>query len=134
MGAVSPRKALCERKLCEHPFENVSVCEFEHVNDFVLLGLSRDRRAQVGLFLLFGAAYLLTLLGNGLKVLLTGLDLTVHLPMYFFLGHLSMETKTISFTQWGVQCPGTEFLLLAAMTYDHYVAVCGPLRSPATDQ
>ncbi|XP_075413551.1 olfactory receptor 2F1-like [Tenrec ecaudatus] len=126
------------------------------VNDFVLLGLSRDQRVQVGLFFLFGAAFLLTLLGNGLMVLLTGLDSRLHLPMYFFLGHLSVvdicytssgvpqmlvhllqETKTISFARCGAQLffslalGGTEFLLLAAMAYDRYVAVCDPLRYAA---
>ncbi|XP_023397744.1 olfactory receptor 2F1-like [Loxodonta africana] len=123
------------------------------VSDFVLMGLSRDREAQAGLFVLFGVAYLLTLLGNGLIVLLTGLDARLHLPMYFFLGHLSVvdicytssgvpqmlvhflqEKKTISFARCGAQLffsfafGGIEFLLLAAMAYDRYVAICDPLQ------
>ncbi|XP_025874150.2 olfactory receptor-like protein OLF3 [Vulpes vulpes] len=122
-------------------------------SEFVLLGLSSDRRTQVGFFVLFGAAYLLTLLGNGLIILLTGLDARLHLPMYFFLCNLSvvdicytssgvpqmlvhflLEKKTISFIRCGAQLffslalGGTEFLLLAAMAYDRYVAVCDPLR------
>ncbi|XP_002712026.1 olfactory receptor 2F1-like [Oryctolagus cuniculus] len=123
------------------------------VSEFILLGLSSDRRTQVGLFVLFGAAYLLTLLGNGLILLLIVLDARLHLPMYFFLCNLSavdlcytssgvpqmlahflLEKKTISFTRCGTQLffslalGGTEFLLLAAMAYDRYVAVCDPLR------
>ncbi|XP_037693546.1 olfactory receptor 2F1-like [Choloepus didactylus] len=123
------------------------------VREFVLMGLSSDRQTQVGLFLLFGAAYLLILLGNGLIILLIGLDIQLHLPMYFFLCNLSvvdicytssgvpqmlvhflLEKKTISFTQCGVQLffclayGGTEFLLLAAMAYDRYVAICDPLH------
>ncbi|XP_006887319.1 PREDICTED: olfactory receptor 2F1-like [Elephantulus edwardii] len=123
------------------------------VSDFILTGLSRDPAVQAGLFVLFGAAYLVTLLGNGLMVLLTGLDARLHLPMYFFLGHLSVvdicytssgvpqmlvhflqEHKTISFARCGAQLffslalGGTEFLLLAAMAYDRYVAVCQPLH------
>ncbi|XP_006861343.1 PREDICTED: olfactory receptor 2F1-like [Chrysochloris asiatica] len=122
------------------------------VSDFVLVGLSRDQQAQAGLFILFGATYLLTLLGNGLIVLLTGLDRRLHLPMYFFLSHLSIvdigyttsgvpqmlvhflqERKTISFRRCGLQLffslalGGTEYLLLAAMAYDRYVAICDPL-------
>ncbi|XP_016050971.1 PREDICTED: olfactory receptor 2F1-like [Miniopterus natalensis] len=123
------------------------------VDEFVLLGLSSDRRTQAGLFVLFGAAYLLTLLGNGLLLVTIQLDAQLHLPMYFFLGHLSvvdicytsswvpqmlahlvLEKKTISFARCGAQLffslafGGTEFLLLAAMAYDRYLAVCDPLR------
>nr|XP_036881503.1 olfactory receptor 2F1-like [Manis javanica] len=121
-------------------------------SEFVLLGLSSDGQTQAGLFILFGATYLLTLLGNGLILLLIGLDAQLHLPMYFFLCNLSvvdifsvssgvpqmlvhffLEKKTISFTRCGAQLffslalGGTEFLLLAAMAYDCYVAVCYPL-------
>lgn len=123
------------------------------VDEFVLLGLSSDRQTQAGLFVLFGAAYLLTLLGNGLIILLIQLDARLHLPMYFFLCnlavvdicytssgvpqmlvHLVLEKKTISFARCGTQLffslalGGTEFLLLAAMAYDRYLAVCDPLR------
>ncbi|XP_002751952.1 olfactory receptor 2F1-like [Callithrix jacchus] len=122
------------------------------VSEFILMGLSSDRGTQAGLFILFAAAYLLTLLGNGLILLLIWLDVRLHLPMYFFLCNLSlvdicytssgvpqmlvhflMEKKTISFAQCGTQLffslafGGTEFLLLAAMAYDRYVAICDPL-------
>ncbi|XP_057588517.1 olfactory receptor 2F1-like [Hippopotamus amphibius kiboko] len=123
------------------------------VSEFVLMGLSSDRQTQAGLFVLFGAAYLLTLLGNGLIILLIWLDAHLHLPMYFFLCnlfvvdicytssgvpqmlvHFLLEKKTISFALCGTQhffslaLGGTEFLLLAAMAYDRYVAICDPLR------
>ncbi|XP_003791671.3 olfactory receptor 2F1-like [Otolemur garnettii] len=123
------------------------------VSEFVLMGLSSDRQTQAGLFVLFGATYLLTLLGNGLILLLIWLDSRLHLPMYFFLCNLSivdicytssgvpqmlvhflLEKKTISLARCGTQhffslaLGGTEFLLLAAMAYDRYVAVCDPLR------
>ncbi|XP_012302858.2 olfactory receptor 2F1-like [Aotus nancymaae] len=122
------------------------------VSEFILMGLSSDRGTQAGLFVLFAAAYLLTLLGNGLILLLIWLDMRLHLPMYFFLCNLSLvdicytssgvpqmlvhfllEKKTISFARCGTQLffslalGGTEFLLLAAMAYDRYVAVCDPL-------
>ncbi|KAM9699032.1 olfactory receptor 2F1-like [Dama dama] len=125
------------------------------VSEFVLLGLSGDRQTQAGLFVLFGAAYLLTSLGNGLILVLIRLDPRLQLPMYFFLGNLSvvdicytssgvpqmlahflLEKKTISSARCGAQhfslaLGGTEFLLLAAMAYDRYVAVCDPLRYAA---
>ncbi|KAB0403387.1 hypothetical protein E2I00_007404 [Balaenoptera physalus] len=108
------------------------------------MGLSRDRQTQAGPSVLFGAAHLLTLLGHGLITLLIGLDARLHLPTYFFLGNLSIVDicytssgvtqmlvhflleKTISFTQ-PLLLPGPEFLLLAAMACDRYVAVCDPL-------
>ncbi|XP_012785025.2 olfactory receptor 2F1-like [Ochotona princeps] len=126
------------------------------VSEFILMSLSSDRKMQAGLFVLFGVAYLLTLLGNGLIILLIGMDTRLHLPMYFFLCNLSavdlcytssgvpqmlvhflLEKKTISFTRCGTQLffslalGGTEFLLLAAMAYDCYVAVCNPLHYTA---
>ncbi|XP_004629158.1 olfactory receptor-like protein OLF3 [Octodon degus] len=123
------------------------------VSEFVLMGLSDDRQTQAGLFVLFGATYLLTLLGNGIILLLIARDTRLHLPMYFFLCHLAivdicytssgvpqmlvhflLEKKTISFARCGAQLffslalGGTEFVLLAAMAYDRYVAVCQPLH------
>lgn len=127
------------------------------VSEFVLMGLSSDRQLQAGFFVLFGTAYLLTMLGNGLIVLLIVLDSRLHLPMYFFLCHLSVvdivytssgvpqmlvhflqEKKTISYSRCATQLffslglGGTEFLLLAAMAYDRYVAVCQPLHYVVT--
>lgn len=127
------------------------------VSEFVLMGLSSDRQLQAGFFVLFGTAYLLTILGNGLIVLLIVLDSRLHLPMYFFLCHLSVvdivytssgvpqmlvhflqEKKTISYSRCATQLffslglGGTEFLLLAAMAYDRYVAVCQPLHYVVT--
>ncbi|XP_010600363.2 olfactory receptor 2F1-like [Loxodonta africana] len=118
------------------------------MSGFVLMGLSRDWKPQAGLFVFFGATYQLTLLGNKPIVLLIGLNAQIHLPMHSFLGHLSIvdicytssrvlqmlvhflqEKKTISFAQHGAQflfsfaLGGTEFLLLATMAYDHYVAI-----------
>ncbi|XP_072506376.1 olfactory receptor-like protein OLF3 [Notamacropus eugenii] len=123
------------------------------VNEFILLGLSTDKQTQIGLFVLFGVTYLMTLLGNGLIILLIWLDARLHSPMYFFLCNLSivdicyttsgvpqmlahflMAQKTISYTRCTTQLffslalGGIEFLLLAAMAYDRYVAVCDPLQ------
>jgi len=79
----------------------------------------------------------------------------LHTPMYFLLSHLSFMdilhtsnivpkmitdflsgSKTISFVACGFQIflsialLGGECLLLAAMSYDRYVAICHPLRYP----
>ncbi|XP_065795779.1 olfactory receptor-like protein OLF3 [Muntiacus reevesi] len=123
--------------------------------EFILLGLSSDWDTQVALFILFSITYLLTLLGNVLIVLLIRLDGRLHTPMYFFLSNLSLvdvsyatsivpqmlahflaEHKGIPYVSCAAQLffslglGGTEFVLLAVMAYDRYVAVCDPLRYP----
>ena len=123
------------------------------VREFILLGLSSDWATQVALFILFSVTYLLTLLGNVLIVLLIRLDSRLHTPMYFFLTNLSLvdvsyatsivpqmlvhflaEHKGIPYVSCAAQLffslglGGIEFVLLAMMAYDCYVAVCDPLR------
>ena len=123
------------------------------VREFILLGLSSDWAPQVALFVLFSVTYLLTLLGNVLIVLLIRLDSRLHTPMYFFLTNLSLvdvsyatsivpqmlvhflaEHKGIPYLSCAAQLffslglGGIEFVLLAVMAYDRYVAVCDPLR------
>nr|XP_015303693.2 olfactory receptor 2F1-like [Macaca fascicularis] len=126
------------------------------VSDFILLGLSSDWDAQVSLFVLFLVMYMVTMLGNCLIVLLIRLDSRLHTPMYFFLTNLSLvdvsyatsivpqllahflaEHKAISLQSCAAQLffslalGGIEFVLLAVMAYDRYVAVCDPLRYSA---
>ena len=123
------------------------------VREFILLGLSGDWDTQVTLFVLFSVAYLLTLLGNVLIVLLIRLDSRLHTPMYFFLTNLSLVDVSyatsivpqmlVHFLAEHIGIPyvscaaqlffslglgGIEFVLLAVMAYDRYVAVCDPLR------
>ncbi|XP_021792056.2 olfactory receptor 2F1 [Papio anubis] len=125
-------------------------------SDFILLGLSSDWDAQVSLFVLFLVMYMVTMLGNCLIVLLIRLDSRLHTPMYFFLTNLSLvdvsyatsivpqllahflaEHKAISLQSCAAQLffslalGGIEFVLLAVMAYDRYVAVCDPLRYSA---
>ncbi|KAF7463374.1 olfactory receptor-like protein OLF3 [Marmota monax] len=122
-------------------------------SEFILLGLTSDWDTQVSLFVIFLAMYLVTVLGNSLIVLLIRLDSQLHTPMYFFLTNLSLvdvsyatsivpqllvhflaEHKGIPFLSCAAQLffslglGGIEFVLLAVMAYDRYVAVCDPLR------
>ncbi|XP_062053844.1 olfactory receptor-like protein OLF3 [Lepus europaeus] len=126
------------------------------VSEFILLGLSSDWDTQVSLYALFLVMYLVTVLGNFLIVLLIRLDSQLHTPMYFFLTNLSLvdvsyatsivpqmlvhfleEHKAIPFLSCAAQLffslalGGIEFVLLAVMAYDRYVAVCDPLRYSA---
>ncbi|XP_003791586.1 olfactory receptor-like protein OLF3 [Otolemur garnettii] len=126
------------------------------VRQFILLGLSSDQDIQVTLFVLFLVMYLVTVLGNFLIVLLIRLDSQLHTPMYFFLTNLSLvdvsyatsivpqmlvhflaKQKVIPLLSCAAQLffslalGGIEFVLLAVMAYDRYVAVCDPLRYSA---
>ncbi|KAM4641711.1 olfactory receptor 6C74-like [Discoglossus pictus] len=120
---------------------------------FILKGISDDPNLQPPIFLLVLVIYLLTIGGNMTILLLVCLDRQLHTPMYFFLGNLSMldmmsttntlhtilisylsGNKTISFPGCMAQMYlfasliSNELMILAAMSYDRYVAVCNPLR------
>ncbi|XP_034260498.2 olfactory receptor 5V1-like [Pantherophis guttatus] len=121
--------------------------------EFIFLPFSSLRSHQVHLFLVFLAAYLVTLLGNFMIIILILLDSRLHTPMYFFLSQLSCldiclssvvvpkilvnllrQQYTISYEQCLAQAffligfAGCEPALLAVMAYDRYAAICQPLH------
>ncbi|XP_032653476.1 olfactory receptor 6B1-like [Chelonoidis abingdonii] len=123
------------------------------VKKFILLGFGDLPELQILLFLLFLVIYIVTVAGNILIVVLVVTDQHLHTPMYFFLGNLScLETcytstilpkmlasfltgdRTISvrgcIAQFYFFCSlaATECYLLAAMSYDRYLAICKPLH------
>ncbi|XP_017357413.1 olfactory receptor 6C6 [Cebus imitator] len=123
--------------------------------EFVLLGLTDNPQLQIVIFLFLFLNYTLSLIGNLVIIILTLLDPRLKTPMYFFLRNFSFleiifttvciprflitivtRDKTISYNNCATQLffillPGvTEFYLLAAMSYDHYVAICKPLHYP----
>uniref|UniRef100_A0A8C2LIK9 Olfactory receptor n=1 Tax=Cricetulus griseus TaxID=10029 RepID=A0A8C2LIK9_CRIGR len=123
------------------------------VTVFILLGLTEDLQLQVVIFVLLFLTYMLSVTGNLTIITLTLLDSHLKTPMYFFLRNfsfleisfttvcipkflVSMATgdKTISYNDCAAQLfftillGATEFFLLAAMSYDRYVAICKPLH------
>ncbi|XP_028560170.2 olfactory receptor 5V1-like [Podarcis muralis] len=122
-------------------------------SEFILLTFSNSYE---WCFLLSGfllITYLFILMGNILIITLVSIEPSLQTPMYFFLCNLSLldicQTTTtipqiivhlisgrnaISYERCKVQLfffilfIGTETLLLAAMAYDRYVAICNPLR------
>ncbi|XP_061019999.1 olfactory receptor 5D13-like [Dama dama] len=119
---------------------------------FILLGFSEYPKLQIPLVLLFLTIYSVTVLGNLGMILIIKINPKLHIPMYYFLRHLSfvdlcsstvvtpkllenliVEDRTISLTgcltQFFFACTFvvTETFLLAAMAYDRFVAVCNPL-------
>ena len=121
--------------------------------EFIILGFSNLKELQFLLFTIFLVTYICTLGGNSFIILVTMTNLHLHTPMYFFLenlafldicytttnvpqmmAHLLSEKKSISYLGCMAQLfafiffVGSESLLLAAMAYDRYVAICKPLR------
>ncbi|XP_023968239.1 olfactory receptor 5I1-like [Chrysemys picta bellii] len=123
------------------------------MTEFIILGLSNNLQMQIFLFLVFLVVYLVTLLANMVIMVVIRSDPHLHTPMYFFLSHLSFvdicyfsaivphmlvhflaEHKTISVNICIEQMffffllAATEICILSAMAYDHYAAICDPLR------
>ena len=126
-----------------------------HISEFVLVGFPTYSWLQVLLFFLFLITYLFVLLENVVIILTIWVTGSLHKPMYYFLGTMSfLETWYISVTvpkmlAGFLLCPNTisflgcmaqlyffmslactECVLLAAMAYDRYVAICWPLHYP----
>uniref|UniRef100_A0A8C8Z520 Olfactory receptor n=1 Tax=Prolemur simus TaxID=1328070 RepID=A0A8C8Z520_PROSS len=123
------------------------------VTEFTLTAFPVLQKLQVALFVVLLFTYMLTLAGNIVIISLIWADNRLQTPMYFFLSNLSFldifyttsvtpkllaclleERKTISFAGCMTQIYfffffGTvEFILLAVMSFDRYMAICNPLR------
>ncbi|XP_072506479.1 olfactory receptor 2AP1-like [Notamacropus eugenii] len=123
------------------------------LTDFILLGMTDVTELQVVLFFFLVLMYISSMISNLTIITLTILDSHLRTPMYFFLRNfsileifyisiftprilLSISTgnKTISFAGCFLQyffaifLGATEFYLLAAMSYDRYVAIKKPLH------
>ena len=108
---------------------------------------------QIPPFWVFLVIYEMNMTGNLGIVILTSLDFQLQIPVYFFLKHLAIinlgnssviaphqmlvnflvTNKTISYYACAAQLSGfiafvvAEIFVLAAMAYDHCVAICSPL-------
>ncbi|KAM4845630.1 olfactory receptor 4C15-like [Thomomys bottae] len=124
------------------------------VTEFVLLGLSQNPKLQEVIFVVFLFVYISTIGGNMFIVVTILCSPALRgYPMYFFLTFLSfldacfssviapkamvdamVERKTISFKGCMIQIfaihflAGAEVIVLTAMAYDRYVAICKPLH------
>ncbi|XP_027798174.3 olfactory receptor 5P4 isoform X1 [Marmota flaviventris] len=122
------------------------------VTEFIILGLTEDPTLCSIFFVVFLGIYVITILGNTSIIMLIRRSPQLHTPMYLFLSHLAFvdigysttvtPVMIVSFLRERTTIPvagciaqlgsdvvfGTaECFLLAAMAYDHYVAICSPL-------
>ncbi|XP_024079219.1 olfactory receptor 6X1-like [Terrapene carolina triunguis] len=123
------------------------------VTEFILRGFPMSLDLQTSLFMVVLLMYILTIVGNVLIIVIVIRDPRLHTPMYFFLGNLSFleiwyittlvpkmlanflaQKRSISLRCCLTQAffhfflGATEFFLLAAMSFDRYLAVCDPLH------
>ncbi|XP_028360085.1 olfactory receptor 4F3/4F16/4F29-like [Phyllostomus discolor] len=123
------------------------------VSEFVFLGLTDSWEIQLLLFVFSSTCYVASMMGNSLIMLTVTTDPHLHTPMYFLLANLSFidlgvssvtspkmiydlfrKRKVISFSGCITQIffihiiGGVEMVLLIAMAFDRYVAICKPLH------
>ncbi|EHB04554.1 Olfactory receptor 4F3/4F16/4F29 [Heterocephalus glaber] len=123
------------------------------VSEFYFLGLTNSWDIQLLLFVLSSMFYMASMMGNSLTVITVASDPHLHSPMYFLLANLSFidlgvssvsspkmicdlfrKHKVISFRGCITQIffihviGGVEMVLLIAMAFDRYVAICKPLH------
>ncbi|MBZ3877407.1 Olfactory receptor 4C15 [Sciurus carolinensis] len=124
------------------------------ITEFVFMGLSQNPTMQKIVFIVFLMVYIATVVGNMLIVVtILCSPALLGSPMYFFLAVLSFvdvcyssaitpkmvvdsihERKTIKFEGCMIQLfaehffGGAEMIILTAMAFDNYVAICKPLH------
>ncbi|XP_004683573.1 PREDICTED: olfactory receptor 4P4-like [Condylura cristata] len=124
-----------------------------NVTEFILLGLSQNKRIKNVCFLLFLICYIAIWMGNLLIMISITCSQLIDQPMYFFLNYLALsdlcytstvtpkmvtdllaESHLISYTNCMTQLftmhffGGIEVFILTVMAYDRYVAICKPLH------
>ncbi|ERE72111.1 olfactory receptor 4F3/4F16/4F29 [Cricetulus griseus] len=122
-------------------------------SEFVFLGLTNSWDSQLLLFVFSSVLYMASVMGNCLIIFAVAVDPHLHSPMYFLLSILSVtdvgvssstspkmmydlfkKHKVISFRGCVIQMffihaiGGVEMVLLIAMAFDRYVAICKPLH------
>lgn len=131
-------------------------CEAHNISGlppFILTGLPGLETSQHWLFLLLGVLYTISIMGNALILFIVKEEQTLHQPMYYFLSLLSGNDLGVSFSTLPTvlavfcfhlretsfnSCMSQMFFIhlfsfmesgiLLAMSFDHYVAICNPLR------
>ncbi|XP_063305962.1 olfactory receptor 5G25-like [Pelobates fuscus] len=135
-----------------HP-RRVSNMNQTTIYEIYLRGFENIQTFKGFLFVLFLVIFMVTLIGNLLIIIAVSTSYRLQSPMFFFLGHLSFSDMLLTtnivpnmlylilldgaivsisacisqFFFYGVSAT-TECLLLTAMSYDRYIAICNPLH------
>ncbi|NXK54792.1 O52I1 protein, partial [Chauna torquata] len=122
-------------------------------SSFILVGVPTLEAFPICLGILFCSAYIITLVGNGVVLLVIGLDKSLRDPVHCFLGMLAvidvvmatsiipkmlsifwLNSTEIGYTACFVQMflvhstTSEESGVLLAMAFDRYIAICHPLK------
>ncbi|KAF6333811.1 hypothetical protein mRhiFer1_012376 [Rhinolophus ferrumequinum] len=84
---------------------------------FPLLGILGLEQYHIWISIPFCFIYLVAIVGNSMLLYLIAVEHSLHAPMFFFLSKLAMTDLILSTTS-----------ILLAMAFDHYMAICLPLR------
>ena len=119
------------------------------IREFILLGLSDDPKLHILSCVFLLTTYMLSITGNLTISTLTLLDAHLQSLMYFFLRKKKLSSTTVTIpkflatiiigdkTFYFTDCMAnfffillgvTEFCLLAAKSYDHYIIICKQLH------
>uniref|UniRef100_A0A8W4FFX2 G-protein coupled receptors family 1 profile domain-containing protein n=1 Tax=Sus scrofa TaxID=9823 RepID=A0A8W4FFX2_PIG len=102
------------------------------ITTFILVGLTEDPELQVLIFIFLFLTYVLSVTGNLTIIILILTD--SHLKKPIFLYSISSGDNIMTYNACASQIffiglfGATEFFLLAAVSYDHCVAICKPLH------
>uniref|UniRef100_A0A2K5JUF5 G-protein coupled receptors family 1 profile domain-containing protein n=1 Tax=Colobus angolensis palliatus TaxID=336983 RepID=A0A2K5JUF5_COLAP len=99
---------------------------------FILLGIPGLEQFHIWIGIPFFITYLVALTGNSVLPYLISVEQSLHEPMFFFLSILAATDLMLSNTclpkTFSIFCFAMDSVILLAMAFDHYVAICFPLR------